>query len=150
MNVARARTRPGRLASIRRGALYIEYALALPILLLFVLGAMEIGRYNMITQTANNAAFEAARRCIPPGATPADGQSIGMTVLTAVGIKGGSVAIDPLTISNTTVHVTALVNVPLGKNLWTAPFYFKSVTTITSSCTLTCDWVNSTRFGTPQ
>jgi hypothetical protein len=107
---------------------------------------LEFGSYNMIEQTANNAAFEAARRCVLPGVSALDGQNAGLSVLNAVGITGGTVTIDPDTITDTTTHVTAIVTVPLGGNLWTAPVFLGNGS-LTRSCTLTCDWVDSARWG---
>jgi Flp pilus assembly protein TadG len=46
----------------RRGSIALEYALLLPVLLLFIVGIMEVGRL-MWTQTTLDRAVEAAARC---------------------------------------------------------------------------------------
>ncbi len=45
----------------RRGAATVEFAVVLPVLLLFVLGILEIGRLVMVAQVSTNAAREGAR-----------------------------------------------------------------------------------------
>ena len=101
MDMVRQRGGP-RKGTDRRGAAAVEFALTAPILFLFFFAALEFGRYNMIQQTANNAAFEAARQCILPGASASDGQTAGLGVLSKVGITGGTVTISPTTITKTT------------------------------------------------
>ena len=95
----------------------------------------------MIQQTAGNAAFEAARQCILPGATAADGQTVGQRVLSAASVTG-TVTISPATITTTTTSVTVTVTVPVASNLWVPPVFCGSGS-VTKSCTMTCDWVYS-------
>ena len=144
MHVARNQTDRGWFGADRKGAAAVEFALTVPILFLFLFAALEFGRYNMIQQTSANAAFEAARQCIVPGAAAADGQTVGLNILKAARITGGSVTISPSTITITTPTVTATVTVPITRNLWTAAKFCTS-TSITKSCTLTSDWVDSTQ-----
>jgi Flp pilus assembly protein TadG len=144
MHAVEYRASRSRSAVNRDGATAVEFAITAPILFLFLFAALEFGRYNMIQQTANNAAFEAARACIVPGAAASNGQTAGLNVLKAVGLKGGTVSINPATITNTTTQVTATVTIPVTSNLWTAPVFCKSSST-TKICTLTCDWVDSAR-----
>ena len=146
MCAACAQSDRNRLRGDRRGAAVVEFALTAPILFLFLFASLEFGRYNMIQQTANNAAFEAARRCIVPGATVADGQTAGVNLLKAAGLTNvdSAVVVTPNPITNQTVQVTATVIVPVTSNLWVSPMFLKSAT-VTKTCTLTSDWVNSTR-----
>jgi len=101
-----------------RGTAAVEFALTAPILLLFLFATLAFGRYNMIQQMVNNAAFEAARHCIVPGATVADGQAAGLKVLNAGFVTGGSVTINPNPITSQTTQVTANVTAPISSNLW--------------------------------
>jgi Flp pilus assembly protein TadG len=48
----------------RRGAALVETALVLPIMLLFLLGIMEYGRYFFVLQLATNAAREGCRYAV--------------------------------------------------------------------------------------
>ena len=144
MNVTRQRAGRSRCVVSRSGAAAVEFALTAPILILFLFAALEFGRYNMIQQTANNAAFEAARACVVPGATASNGQTAGQNVLNDVGIKGAVVTISPATITTTTTTVTATVTIPVTSNLWIAPLFCTSTST-SKSCTLTCEWTDSAR-----
>ncbi len=144
MNTTRQGAGRKRWMAGRNGAAAVEFALTVPILTLFLFAALEFGRYNMLQQTAGNAAFEAARACIVPGATASNGQTAGQNILTAVGISGGTVSISPATITTTTTTVTATVTVPITSNLWLTPLFCKSTST-SKTCTLTCDWIDSAR-----
>jgi Flp pilus assembly protein TadG len=137
------RPRP-RLDRNRHGAATVEFALTAPLLFMILFATLEFGRYNMIQQTTLNAAFEAARACIVPGATAANGQTAGLNILQAAGISGGTITINPSTILTTTGTVTATATVPVKSNLWVTPVFIKTTTT-SKSCTLTMDWVNSTQ-----
>lgn len=141
MNLAR-RHRVGGSAEDRRGAATVEFALTASIFFLILFASLEFARYNMILQTASNAAFDAARACIVPQAEAADGQAAGEAILSAAGIAGGTVTINPATIDYTTTDITATVTVPVTRNLWTSAVFFKQ-TQVTKTCTLTSDWVNS-------
>jgi len=80
-------------AGSKRGAVAIEYAIILPVLLLFVLGVMDIGRL-LWTYTTLARASEAAARCYAIQATGcttvsgvqsyAAGQAWGLTVASSV------------------------------------------------------------------
>jgi Flp pilus assembly protein TadG len=63
---ARSNPRPLRGITERRcrGSVTVEMALVLPIVLLFILGVFEYGRYLMTVQIFNNAAREGARYAI--------------------------------------------------------------------------------------
>jgi len=50
-------------ARSQRGAALLEFALAVPLLLLLVLGIIEYGHYYYVTVTAADAAREGARQC---------------------------------------------------------------------------------------
>jgi len=58
MFVRRTRRDRNRRGPNRRcGVAAVEFALTAPILFLFLFAALELGRMNMIRQTANNAAY---------------------------------------------------------------------------------------------
>ncbi len=54
---------------IRHGAAAVEMAIILPLLLTLIFGIIEFGRAMMVQQILVNAAREATRRAIVPGAT---------------------------------------------------------------------------------
>lgn len=142
---------PRRAIRIRRpadrsGAAAVEFAMTVPILFLLLFSSVELSRMNMIRQTANNAAYEASRKCTVPGATAADGRAAATSILQAVGIRGATVDVQPDPIVNTTPQVTATVTVPYSSNMWVMPVLSKNGS-VTMRCQLTRDWVVSTRQG---
>jgi Flp pilus assembly protein TadG len=135
--------RHGRVVD-RRGAAAVEFAMTVPILFLLLFSAVEISRMNMVWQSANNAAYEAARSCVVPGATATEGRNAGLAVLQNCGVSGGSVTISPSTILNDTPDVTATVSIPFNSNTWIKPFYSKNKS-VQVTCKMARDWTVSTR-----
>jgi Flp pilus assembly protein TadG len=87
-----ARTNPRRWAS-ERGAELIEMAVALPLLLLVVMGIVDFGflfqRYLVLT----NAAMEGARVAVLPGYSMADAQNRATTYASTGGVPGAVTAV---------------------------------------------------------
>jgi len=129
----------------RRGAAAVEFALTAPILFLFLFAALELGRMNMIRQTANNAAYEAVRTCAVPGATNAEGVAKATYILESIGVANYTVTVTPATILDNTTSVTANITVPYSTNMWVAPL-FSASGSANASCTMARDWVVSTRL----
>lgn len=128
----------------RRGTAAVEFAVTVPIMLLILFGSVELSRMNMIRETANNAAYEAVRNCIVPGATNAEGVAAAREMLQSVGVSNATITVSPATITDTTPTVTATITVPYSSNMWVTPVFSTSRST-TTTCTLTRDWVVSTR-----
>ncbi len=120
----------------RDGAVTVEFAFALPILLLITFGGMEFSRVNMIRNTAINAAYEGARKGIVPGATSAECEMAANQLLELVQISGGTAVASPSAILPDTESVTVTVTVPITTDnaFMTPQFYFGK--TIVSSVTL--------------
>jgi Flp pilus assembly protein TadG len=120
----------------RRGAVTVEFAIALPILILFTFAGMEFSRVNMIRNTAINAAYEGARQGIVPGATSAECEAAANQLLNLVGISGGNAVASPSAIQPDTESVTVTVSVPItsANSFVTPQFYFGK--TIGASVTL--------------
>ncbi len=120
----------------RCGAVTVEFAIALPVLLLFTFAGLEFSRVNMIRNTVINAAYEGARRGIVPGATAADCELAATELLDLVDINGGSAVVSPTTINSDTESVTVTVTVPItSANAFLTPQFFFGKT-ISSSVTL--------------
>lgn len=127
--------RRNRKTNKRRGALTVEFAMCFPLLLLLFFAAFEFSRANMLRQTAENAAYEGARRAIVPGATADDAKKFANKMLAIVGTNGASVDVDPKVIEEDTPEVTVTVTVPLNGNGFVAPLFLKG-RKITSKMTL--------------
>jgi len=127
-STASQKVRPSKRSRLaqRTGAAMIEFAFAGPILFLFILACVEFGRLTMIRHTADNAAYEAARYAMVPGATAAEATERATTLLASVGARNVEVAVDPKVLLPETEVITVTVRVPIGGNSWVAPKYFSN------------------------
>jgi Flp pilus assembly protein TadG len=116
----------------RRGAATVEFALCLPLLFLIFFTGYELCRTNMIRHTADNAAYEGARRAIVPGATASDAEDTAVALLNIVGASGATVAVSPTVIQDDTPEVTVTVTVPMDANAWVAPRLMKNKSIVSS------------------
>ena len=128
------------LASNRRrdpriGAVAVEFAITAPIFFLFLLAAFEFGWLNVMRHTADNAAYEAARTAIVPGATAAEATAKANSILNVVGARGATINITPSSITNSTTSVTVAVDLPMSSNGLITP-RFTGKTTLHSESTL--------------
>ena len=122
--------------STRRGAVAVETALVLPIIFAVFLGAVDFFRANMIRNTLDNAAFEAARFATIPGATEAEIKQVAQDTLDILAIENATVTVSPQVILDDTPSVTVQINVPLTANLYAASKIL-SGKTLSKTCTLT-------------
>src|SRR3954465_12788885 len=102
--------------SKRRGAVAVEFALTAPIFFVFLLAAFEFGWLNVMRHTADNAAYEAARTIIVPGATANEAITKAQTLLNIVGARGPRITITPPAVIPTTKEVTVAIDVPMNSN----------------------------------
>lgn len=84
--LARAPLSPRR----RRGAATVEFAVVVPVLLLFILGIIEIGRLVMVAQVNTNAAREAARYAAQGSGDATAIDTYTRNYLTAAGINNAA------------------------------------------------------------
>jgi Flp pilus assembly protein TadG len=119
----------------RRGATAVEFALTAPVFFLFLLAAFEFGWLNVIRHTADNAAYEAARTAMVPGATAAEARAKANGLLNIVGARGARVTVTPPNISADTKEVTVAIDIPMNRNGLIVPRFSKK-TTLRSSSTL--------------
>ena len=119
----------------RSGALTVEVALCLPILLMVLFGGYELAHANMILHSTESAAYEGARTGIVPGATKEKIEHTVGQLLLAVGIKDFKVKVDPKKIDETTDKVTVTVSVPVRKNM-SFPAFFLEDPTFRGRCEL--------------
>jgi Flp pilus assembly protein TadG len=113
----------------------VEFALTAPVFFLFLLAAFEFGWLNVIRHTADNAAYEAARTVMVPGATAAEARAKADGLLSIVGARGARVRVTPPVLTADTDEVTVAIDIPMNRNGLIVP-RFTSNTTIRSSSTL--------------
>jgi Flp pilus assembly protein TadG len=124
-----------RRSKARAGAAAVEFALTAPIFFLFLLAAFEFGWMNVIRHTADNAAYEAARTAMVPGATAAEARSKANSLLRIVGARGAKITVTPTTVTNETEEVTVDIDISMRRNGLIVPRFTKN-TTLQSSSTL--------------
>jgi Flp pilus assembly protein TadG len=109
----------------RRGATLVEFALTVPIFLLFLMAAFEFGWMNVLRHTADNAAYEAARTAMVPGATAAEAVAKATNLLSVVGARGASVTVTPSILTSATDQVTVDIAIPMNRNGLVVPRFAK-------------------------
>jgi Flp pilus assembly protein TadG len=119
----------------RTGAAAVEFAIVAPIFFTLVIAAFEFGRLNVIRHTADNAAYEAARHAMVPGATAAEAVDKATRIMNVVGARGVRIAVNPPALGPDVERINVTVDVPLNQNGWITP-RFTSATTIRATSTL--------------
>lgn len=118
----------------RKGAVTVEMAITVPILFLFVFAALEFCGMNNMRHTVDNAAYEAARRGIVPGARTPDVIAEATTIMSYVGARNVNVDVVPATITDDTNELTVTVTVPVAGNGWLSPIFFRDSDTLVGQC----------------
>lgn len=108
----------------RAGAVAVETALTLPILFVVVFASFEFARAHTLLHTADNAAYEGARRGILPGATSADIEKTTRDVLRCVGTTDATVTVTPSQITRDTREVTVDIAIPMNTNGFVTGMFF--------------------------
>jgi len=85
--------------SSRTAAAMIEFALVAPLMILFTLGIIEMGRMTMVKQVLTNISREGARMATLPEATSESVQSQVQQLLAGSYINGASITLSPSSIS---------------------------------------------------
>ncbi len=109
------------LANTRTGATTVEFALVAPVFFLLLLASFEFSRLNVIRHTADNAAYEAARVAMVPGATAAEAINEANRIMNIASARGSRVTVNPATLGPNTTQITVTVDVPMDQNGWITP-----------------------------
>ena len=112
----------------RSGATAVEFAIVAPVFFLFIVASFEFARLNVIRHTADNAAYEAARHGMVPGATAAEAIDKANSILNIVGARGAQVTIDPSSLGPDTEQIKVSVDIPMDQNGWITPRFTGSRT----------------------
>ena len=107
----------------RKGALTVEFALVLPVLLLCLFAFYEISRANMIQHATEASAYEGARAGIVPGATEAEIRDQVAFVLNSVGVDDFTVDVEQNRPSGGFLRVRVTVNVPFTESTATGSLF---------------------------
>ena len=112
----------------RRGVSLVEFSLVLPVFLLILFAGFEFARICLVRNAANNAAYQAARRVIVPGATVANANAEVSRLLSVFGVNQFTVTVNPSPITLATDRVTVSVEIPANQCGWITPRFTNSLT----------------------
>ena len=114
----------------RRGAAAVEFAVVVPLLILFFFSALEFGRMHMVRHTMQNAAYEAARHGLAPNVSDDDIRRAAEIVLRSAAVRNAHVSV-----SHGNADVTVVISASFSDQGWFSPLYFRN-SLVTSSMTL--------------
>ena len=114
-----------QLASLRRGAVSVEFAITAGLAFLFFFGAFEFSRVAMIRGTIDNAIYEGARVGITPGATAADVNKKVRDILGFSLVRSADITISPNPIQFNSPTISVTVDLPLDRNTFSPAQFFK-------------------------
>jgi Flp pilus assembly protein TadG len=117
-----------RRSQIRAGAAAVEFAIVAPMFFVLIIASLEFGRLNVIRHTADQAAYEAARHAMVPGATAAEAIRNAERMLQLVGTRGAQITINPTVLGPDDNDITVTIDVPLNQNGWITPRFTSSTT----------------------
>ena len=109
--------------SHRRGAFTVEFAFCCGIFFVVMMAGIEFARFMYARHSVDQAAYEAARVGIIPGATPAEVEVTARRILNATGIRGATVAITPTTFTDQTATVNVKIECNYADNSWIGPVF---------------------------
>jgi Flp pilus assembly protein TadG len=110
--------------TVRQGAAILEFALVAPLVFLFVLSMIELGRGLMVTHILTKAARQGCRVGIIEGKSTSDITTAVNSALTGVGISGDAVSVQvndgvaDASSANAGDEITVVVTVPVSKVTW--------------------------------
>jgi Flp pilus assembly protein TadG len=110
----------------RNGATVVEFAIVAPIFFLLIVSSLEFGRLNVIRHTADQAAYEAARAAMVPGATANEATQAANSMLAVVGARGAQIAVNPPVLGPDDTQINVTIDVPLSQNGWITPRFTKN------------------------
>lgn len=121
---------------LRSGAVAVEFALTLPLLLLMLFGSIELSHANMVFHAAEAAAYEGAREGILPGATAADCEAAAQRILDISRVRQSTITVTPSNLGTETNTVSVEIRIVYGSNTIITPLYTDSLV-IQRTCELT-------------
>ncbi len=110
------------------GATVVEFAIVASVFFLILSASFEFVRMNVIRHTADNAAYEAARHAMVPGATAAEAVLKANSILNVVGTRGANVTITPRVLGPDIPDVNVQIDIPLSSNGWILPKFTRGKT----------------------
>jgi Flp pilus assembly protein TadG len=111
----------------RGGVSMVEFSLILPIFLLILFAGFEFSRICLVRNAAHNAAYQAARRVMVPGATIADANAEVTRILSVFGVNLFTLTVNPSPITLAADRVTVSIEIPANQCGWITPRFTDSL-----------------------
>ena len=133
-NRSQKRRKPCRM---RIGAAMVEFAVVSPLMILFTLGMLEIGRMTMVKQLLVNVSREGAREGTLPSSTNTSVKNSVDALLAKSDITGATVSVASTSIpSSSGIYVTVSISVPSQNVSWLSMPLFMSGRTVSASTSM--------------
>ena len=116
----------------------VEFVLVAGTFFMLLFTAIEFCNLCNIRNTANNAAYEAARKIVIPGADTETAELEARRIMNIVGANVLTVTVTPETITQETREVTVRIEIPYEQNAIVVPMFTGDVR-VTSEVTLTTE-----------
>ena len=111
----------------RRGVSIVEFSLVLPVFLLILFAGFEFSRICLVRNAAHNAAYQATRRVMVPGATVADANAEATRILAVFGVSQFTLTVNPNPITLAADRVTVSIDIPASQCGWITPRFTNSL-----------------------
>lgn len=115
---------PSRKPAHRRAATVVEFALVVPIVLMFTFAAIEFARVVMIRHSVDNAVYESARVGIIPGGSADEVRGVVDHMLGVISVNDYLVEVIPAVLEADSPQITVRVTVPLDTNSYLPAQFF--------------------------
>ena len=126
-----------KLSRTRLGAAMVEFAVVSPLMILFTLGMIEIGRMTMVKQLLVNVSREGAREGTLTNSTNTSVKNSVDALLAKSDITGATVSVASTSIpSSSGVYVTVSISVPSQNVSWLSMPLFMSGRTVSASTSM--------------
>ena len=112
----------------RRGVTMVEFSVVLPVFLMIVFAGFEFSRICLVRNAAHNAAYQATRRVMVPGATVADANAEVSRLLSVFGVSTFTLTVNPNPITLAADRVTVSIDIPANQCGWIAPMFTNTLT----------------------
>jgi Flp pilus assembly protein TadG len=129
------RSRAGLPPRSRNGAYTVEFALVCSLFFMVTFAGIEFSRFMYARHSVDQAAYEATRAGIVPGATAAQVLNTANRILNATGVRKATVQVTPATLDSNTQKVTVTIRCSYSDSSFMGPL-FLGATQIESTMTL--------------
>lgn len=106
----------------------VEFSLVVPVFLLILFAGFEFSRICLVRNAAHNAAYQATRRVMVPGATVADANAEATRLLSIFGVNSFTLTVTPTPITRESDRVTVSIAIPASQCGWITPRFTNSLT----------------------